>query len=363
MGTIIGILATVAAVPLGAMLLGGLLVWVYMRYATGGKVGPSPVHVNPGAAVSLFQAALAGNKPMVIDALRKAFELDLQSSPVTDIISEWALDDIQKRMKDPAHPALIINAIAKFTGLTPEEVFSVVQADFTPKPAAPANPTAVIPVPAVAVATTTAILLVLCSSDFSHARGAMPQTWGMEVTGPQRFYERSMLPANDTPLKRDRSGQLIPMGDCVLPDKGPTIYVDYFFADWCTDCAQSSLLADNLRSKGYDVLKINAGTDGGAKTARAYRVTSVPFWIVKEDGREILRTNDSQRVTTYLNSKNVKSRQVSATPVQPPDGSYYRPAQYQACRGNSTNWYAGKIVGAPFRWFAHRRWRLFGRRC
>lgn len=197
--SLITLLGIGAALPIGAFVLGCLLVFAVMRYWGGGRSGVIPVRIYPGQAFKLFEAAQAGNKPMVIEALRKAFELDLAKTPLNNILSEWALDDVQKRMKDPAHPAYIIDAIAKFTGLTPEEVFATVKEDFTPKESTPA-------VPVVAAA---ALLLCLCLPSTSSAAYPAGQTWGMPVQGPQRSYGKPAALIQDPPLMRDQQGQLV----------------------------------------------------------------------------------------------------------------------------------------------------------
>jgi len=338
---------------LPGLVLGGVVVFVFMRYLRGGKQGVSPVRVNPGEAAKLFEAAIAGNKPMMIEALRKAFELDLQNMPLNGVITEWAVDDIRKRLGDASHPAYVIEAIAKFTGLTPAEVFAIVKEDFTPKRATP-----VAPAPAVAV-TAALLLFVLPSIAWS----ASPvSSWGMPVTGPQRFYERDAVLRADPPLRRDRQGQLIPIGDCNLPDKGPTIYIDYFYADWCTDCAESSLLAENLRTKGYDVLKYNAATDSGAKMARAYGVKSVPFWVVKEDGRHVVTTNDQKKVLAYLNAKQQRMHHVAFGPTidyQAPSDTYLQTVYDQPQQRVGLLPRAGRLIARPIRFLG----RLFRRRC
>lgn len=199
---------------LPAMALGGVVVFVLMRYLRSGKVGPSPVRVDPGQAAKLFGAAIAGNKPMMIEALRKAFELDLQNMPLNGVITEWALDDIQKKLGNKSHPAYVIEAIAKFTGLDPAEVFAIVKEDFTPKPATPT-------VPAPVVAVSAALLLFFLPSI---ALSASPvSTWGMPVTGPQRFYERESVLRADPPLMRNERGELI--------DFKPVSYVRYATSD------------------------------------------------------------------------------------------------------------------------------------
>lgn len=199
---------------LSGLVLGGVVVFVLMRYLRGGKQGVLPVRVDPGQAAKLFEAAIAGNKPMMIEALRKAFELDLQNMPLNGVITEWAIDDIQKRIGDASHPAYVIEAIAKFTGLTPAEVFAVVKEDFTPKRATP-----VAPAPAVAV--TAALLLFVLPSI---ACSASPvSSWGMPVTGPQRFYERDAVLRADPPLMRDSRGELI--------EYKPVSYVRYATSD------------------------------------------------------------------------------------------------------------------------------------
>lgn len=202
---------------LPAMALGGVVVFVLMRYLRSGKVGPSPVRVDPGQAAKLFEAAIAGNKPMMVEALRKAFELDLQNMPLNGVITEWALDDIQKKIANKSHPAYVIEGIAKFTGLDPAEVFAIVKEDFTPKPATPA-------VPAPAVVPPLALLLFFLPSIAFPASPAPPvSTWGMPVTGPQRFYERESVLRADPPLMRNERGELI--------DFKPVSYVRYATSD------------------------------------------------------------------------------------------------------------------------------------
>ena len=193
MGTLLGI---AAVVPLGAAVFGGLTVFVAMRYLATGRKGPFPVRVDLGQFRKLREAAEAGNRPMMIDAVRKAFELDLASSPLTDIIAEWARFEVQRNAKDPTKSMFVIDGIAKFTGLTREEVLPVVLEDFTPKPAvSPA-------VPVVAAA----LLLLLPGV----ASAASPQmTWGMPVKGPQRFYESAPALRSDPPLMRNQHGQLV----------------------------------------------------------------------------------------------------------------------------------------------------------
>jgi hypothetical protein len=196
--------AAITAVP--ALVLGGIVVFVLIRYLGTGKQGPSPVRVDPGQAVRLFEAAIAGNKPMVIESLRKAFEFDIGTGKLPAIISEWALFEVEQRVKDPARPAYVIEAVAKFTGLTQEEVLAIVREDFTVGPVPIVVPT--LPAaPKPALAATAALLLFFMPSV---AFPASPiTTWGMPVTGPQRFYEKPSGLIVDPPLMRDAKGQLV----------------------------------------------------------------------------------------------------------------------------------------------------------
>lgn len=121
------------------VVLGGLVVFVLMRYLGGGRQGVSPVRVHAGQFAKLIEGAIAGNKTMVTEALRQSFELDLTGGHLPSVLAEWALFQAEQRVKDPNKPAPAIEAIAKFTGLTQEEVLAIIREDFAPRPATPAT--------------------------------------------------------------------------------------------------------------------------------------------------------------------------------------------------------------------------------
>jgi hypothetical protein len=357
MATLIG--GAVALVIVGGLSLVALVIglWIY-RSSKGRPAGSPAVQIlAPGITQKLVDSAMTGNAAALKDALLQEIEFEWANGG-KQLIMGKLIAAVQRKLANPSASTWLPEIIAHFSAKTPEEIVAAVQAEFglTADPnvvTAPA-PRTTLPTAAAAAA---GLLLFCASTSFA------VDTWGMTVKGPQRFYEKSSSLIVDQPLKRLRDGSLAPIGDCNLPDTGPTIYVDYFYADWCKDCAESSLLADNLRSQGYDVLKRNCSTDSGAKTARIMGVKTVPYWLVMEDGRYVVSSNDSKKVTAYLNSKKASRNQVGFGPsnAQPPAGAYFQPAY--APQSNSVGfWEAGparRFVSAPLRWRPLRR--LFGR--
>lgn len=195
---------------------GGLVVWAFYRNRAAGN--PSAVRVNPGQFVKLIEGVLAANKPMVIEALRKSFELDLTTGSTEAAIAEWALFQAQQRVNDPSRPAPVIEALAKFNGLTEAEVLAIIREDFTPKPA----PTPITPAFPAVTTTVAAIFLALLMMPGS-AQASYPQ-------GPQEFRPTRPLGLTcDPPAARDQYGRLVecrPIGYCigVSVGDGPTHY-------------------------------------------------------------------------------------------------------------------------------------------
>ena len=369
-------MVTTSVIAMFTAVAGGLATWIFHRmYPVKAAVPPAPSGPSTGLnlaapvqaagltwLVPLFKALETFNAPLIQTEARFVHRLIEQQGGVAKLISDSLDQLLESRLA--AGRAKYLMQLAADAGITPRELLDAIEG----KPEA--SPAQTVPAPAVATAV---LALLFCLFSFGSTQAADFSTshWNADVRAPAVFYPTEIILPVD-PFVRD----------CPLPDKGPTIYVDYYFADWCTDCAESSLLADNLRSKGYDVLKVNASLEHGAKMARARKITTVPFWIVMEDGREIIRGNDSKKVLAYLNAKQPKSSDVSfhqdgsciwpakLGAVYGPDGSagyvnYQQPAYYQNQRYGvfQGNWYPGKIITAPFR--AVARWRplrrLFGR--
>lgn len=181
--------------PIGLALFTGVAVFVVMRYLQARRAGQNPVlpvRPNLPAIVQLIAAAFAGNKPMVKVALDAAFEAEWkEGDPVLQVL-EYAIFEVEQRSVDPNRRAYVIEAIAKFTGLTEAEVIESIKQDIKPRPVLPAAT----PLVGAALA-----LCLFCGS----ASAGYP---GQDIQGPQRFYPAPDVTIVDQPLCRDRNGRL-----------------------------------------------------------------------------------------------------------------------------------------------------------
>lgn len=61
-----------------------------------------------------------------------------------------------------------------------------------------------------------------------------------------------------------------------------------FYTDCCSPCRAMLPVLDDL-SREYNVKKVNASTDEGALLACEHNITSVPSFLIFENGKEIKR--------------------------------------------------------------------------
>ena len=203
--------------PVGLALFVGVGVWLAMRYLNGRQSSQPvvvPVKANLPAIVQLVAAAFAGNKPMVKLALDEAFETEWKEGDQILQVLEYAIFEVEQRSIDPNKRAYVIEAIAKFTGLTEADVIEAVKRDLKPKlPAAP------VVAPFIVFAL---LSLGLCGS----AGAAYPSHINADIKGPQRFYPTPDITVVDPPLARDYHGQLVSL-DVVYPRYATGDSVDY----------------------------------------------------------------------------------------------------------------------------------------
>jgi thioredoxin 1 len=65
-----------------------------------------------------------------------------------------------------------------------------------------------------------------------------------------------------------------------------------FTASWCGPCKRNKLTVAQLQQQGVKIFSIDI--DARRDLAERYRIEAVPTYVVRENGREVKRTNDVQ---------------------------------------------------------------------
>lgn len=178
-------LSFLGALAVGLGLIALSLFISTVRFALQARLGVPvhpPVSVQPGSAIKLIRAAITGNKDLLLIAAQDALRIWIEDGSLEEKLLELSFDDTQRRLNDPNGQAPVIKTIAHLVGMSEQQVFDALKAEFLPdhKPATPA-----VAVPAIA--------LFLCLAVGSSALGASP------LRTPDKWYPTEQKIVLDSP--------------------------------------------------------------------------------------------------------------------------------------------------------------------
>ena len=193
----------VSLIGMGVVFLPGLLVGVLLMWAIGrnrvaavqGKPAPYPIHFNPTEFVKAVSAAFTGNVDAMKIAFDKAVDIQFKQGDRVAWVMDAVLDEIAARIKNPSVPMPAFDAVALWSGVPRDVLFAMGEHELRSRKVELPPATTPASVPVIPL-TATAIAIALCLCFTGSTSAAYPlgpsfgQTWGQEVKGPQRFYER-----------------------------------------------------------------------------------------------------------------------------------------------------------------------------
>ena len=96
-------------------------------------------------------------------------------------------------------------------------------------------------------------------------------------------------------------------------------YAVFFMADWCMPCKKMYAAINSLREQGYIIYVFNV--DQASEAVKKARVTTVPTFIVFENGQEIARyigRTSEDKLKQHLKTRRSQEQNVAPEPADKP---------------------------------------------
>lgn len=111
---------------------------------------------------------------------------------------------------------------------------------------------------------------------FEATESAVSQSAGQQSNAKSRTAPRRVEQANDQSFRQ------------MVLDSDEAVLVD-FYADWCGPCKKLSPMLDELAQETPGVRIVKVNIDRSPKSARSYRVKSLPTLILFKEGKPVVR--------------------------------------------------------------------------